>query len=163
MKHATMGLAVGVLAAAIALVALAPRLMLIETASPLDLASAVTAITNRAVEAGWTVSSVMALDESVRRHGGDAGRPVRVIKLCHPAYAGEILRDDRARIAATMMPCSIAVYETADGVRIGAMNAGLLGRLFGGVIGRVMAGPVAADQAHFVQAASRPDAARAAP
>jgi hypothetical protein len=50
-----------------------------------------------------------------------------------------------------MMPCTIAVYEKANGsVALGTLNAGLLGRLFGGVVAEVMAGPVARAQQRFV-------------
>ncbi len=150
----------GALAALAVVGVLAPRAMLREDPTPLSLDEAVAAITNEAARAGWLVSSVLPLDETVRRHGGDAGRPVRVIKLCRADHAGEVLRDDRARVAATLMPCSIAVYETADGVRIGSMNAGLIGRFFGGTIARVMSGPVARDQARIVSAALRPPAAK---
>ncbi|MBU4459542.1 MAG: DUF302 domain-containing protein, partial [Verrucomicrobia bacterium] len=110
----------------------------------------VAAITNKAVAAGWVVSSVMPLDQSVKKHGGDPGRPVRLINLCQAQHASAILLDDKARVATTLMPCTISVYETASGVRIGSMNSGLMGRLFGGTIARIMSGPVAADQARFL-------------
>ncbi len=152
------GFVTGALVMLAAGVLLAPRAMLREDSTPLSLEAAVSAITNEAVSAGWVVSSVLPLDETVRRHGGDPGRPVRVIKLCRADHAGAVLRDDRARVAATLMPCSIAVYETAEGVRIGSMNAGLIGRLFGGTIARVMAGSVARDQARFLRAATSPAA-----
>jgi uncharacterized protein (DUF302 family) len=150
MKSFLMGLLTGALATAAVGVVMAPGLMLKEQASPLGLDATVAAITNKAVAAGWTVSSVMPLDQSVKKHGGDPGRPVRLINLCQAQHASAILLDDKARIAATLMPCTISVYETASGVRIGSMNSGLMGRLFGGTIARIMAGPVAADQARFL-------------
>lgn len=153
MKPFLIGLLTGILATVVGVATVAPGLMLRERASPLGLNETVTAITNKVVAAGWTVSSVMPLDESVKKHGGDAGRPVRLINICQAQHASAILLDDNARIATVLMPCTISVYETANGVRIGSMNSGLMGRLFGGTIARIMAGPVAADQARFVDVA----------
>lgn len=150
MKSFLIGLLTGALSVAVVATVAAPKLMLNERASPLGLEETVAAITNKAVAAGWTVSSVMPLDQSVKKHGGDPGRPVRLINLCQAQHASAILLDDKARIATTMMPCTISVYETASGVRIGSMNSGLMGRLFGGTIARIMSGPVAADQARFL-------------
>lgn len=149
-KPFVMGMLTGALAALAVAAIVAPRWMLRERTSPLSLDDTVAAITNNAVAAGWVVQGVAALDENVRKHGGDPGRPVRVIQLCHAGHAARILQNDGARVASTLMPCRISVYETADGVRIGTMNAGLIGRLFGGVIARVMGGAVAADQEAFV-------------
>jgi len=145
------GLAVGIAAAMLTAVVLAPRLMLREQISPYGLAETVERITNNAVAQGWVVSSVMRLDESVKKHGGGEVRPVRLVNLCHARHAARILNDNQAQIVSVMMPCTISVYEKADGrVAVGTMNAGLLGRLFGGVVAEVMAGPVARAQEQFV-------------
>lgn len=145
------GLAGGAVAALLAAGLLAPRLMLREQLSPFGLAETVERITNNAVARGWVISSVMALDESVRKHGGGEVRPVRLVNICQAQHAAKILNDEQARIVSVMMPCTIAVYEKVDGrVAVGTMNAGLLGRLFGGVVAQVMAGPVARDQRKFV-------------
>ena len=150
MKSFLIGLLTGALATAVGVTVTAPGLMLKERSSPLGLEETVAAITNKAVAAGWVVSSVMPLDQSVKKHGGDPGRHVRLVNLCQAQHASAILLDDKARVATTLMPCTISVYETADGVRIGSMNAGLMGRMFGGTIARIMAGPVAADQEKFL-------------
>ncbi|MBM4153841.1 MAG: DUF302 domain-containing protein [Lentisphaerae bacterium] len=150
MRSFLIGLVTGALAVAVVVVVAAPGLMLREQASPFGLNETVAAITNKVVAGGWVVSSVMPLDESVKKHGGDAGRPVRLINICQARHASAILQDDRARVASVLMPCTIAVYETAGGVKIGSMNAGLMGRFFGGTIARIMAGPVASEQAAFL-------------
>jgi uncharacterized protein (DUF302 family) len=145
------GMLVGTLVAATAGAILAPRLMLREQTSPYNLTETLHRITNNAVAEGWVVSSVAALDESVRKHGGGEVRPVRLVNLCNAQHAAKILNDDQARIVSVMMPCTISIYEQADGkVVVGTMNAGLLGRLFGGVVAEVMAGPVARQQQEFL-------------
>ncbi len=73
-----------------------------------------------------------------------------------PAPPRAPIRSTRACVASVRMPCSMAVYETADGVRIASMNAGLFGRRFGGTIARVMGGSVDADPRAFVRAAMGP-------
>jgi uncharacterized protein (DUF302 family) len=145
------GLLAGFILAILAGASLMPKLMLREQISSYGLQETVQRITNNAVAAGWVVSSVSALDESVKKHGGGEVRPVRLVNLCQAHHAARILDNDRARIVSVMMPCTIAVYAKADGrVAVGTMNAGLLGRLFGGVVAEVMAGPVARDQREFV-------------
>ena len=89
--------------------ALMPKLMLREEVSPYDLAETVQRITNNAVSKGWTVSSVQALDESLRKHGVNDVRPVRLVNLCQAQHAANILKDEQARIVSGMMPCPIAV------------------------------------------------------
>jgi uncharacterized protein (DUF302 family) len=145
------GLLAGIIVTALAAASFMPKLMLREHRSPFDLAETVRRITNNAVAAGWVVSSVSALDESVKKHGGGELRPVRLVNLCQAQHAARILNDEQARIVSVMMPCTIAVYEKADGkVAVGTMNAGLMGRLFGGVVAEVMGGPVAREQREFV-------------
>jgi uncharacterized protein (DUF302 family) len=145
------GTLAGLVLAAILGTLLMPRLMLRERVSPYGLQETVQRITTNAVSAGWVVSSVTALDESVRKHGGGEVRPVRLVNLCQAQHAAKILQADEARIVSVMMPCTIAVYEKSDGkVYVGTMNAGLLGRMFGGVVAEVMAGPVAREQQAFV-------------
>lgn len=145
------GLLAGIIVTALAAASFMPKLMLREHRSPFDLAETVRRITNNAVAAGWVVSSVSPLDQSVRQHGGGEVRAVRLVNLCQAQHAAKILNDEGARIVSVMMPCTIAVYEKADGtVAVGTMNAGLLGRMFGGVVAEVMGGPVAREQREFV-------------
>ncbi|MDD2763182.1 MAG: DUF302 domain-containing protein [Opitutaceae bacterium] len=127
-----------------------PRLMLHERPSPLGLDATVEKITRAALDAGWVVQSVVELEKSVKKNGGGDVRPVRLVNLCEARHAAEILRDDSARKVSVLMPCTISVYEKADGrAYVGTLNAGLMARLFGGVVARIMGGPVAADQARF--------------
>ena len=127
-----------------------PKLMLHERPSPLGLDATVGKITQTALDAGWVVQSVVELEKSVKKNGGGDVLPVRLVNLCEARHAAEILRDDSARKVSVLMPCTISVYQKADGrAYIGTLNAGLLARFFGGVVARVMGGPVSADQARF--------------
>lgn len=135
----------------------APALMLPEQRSPHSVEATVQRLTAAAKSAGWVVSSVAALDESVAKNGGPKLRPVRLVNLCQAQHAGRILSDDGARRVSVLMPCTIAVYEKVDGsVWVAAMNPGLIAPLFGGVVSEVMGGPVAREQAGFIAAVSAP-------
>ena len=146
-----LGLLTGVVVAVAGVVIAMPRLMLKERVSPFSLDETITTITQRVADAHWTVSSVMPLDQSVRKHGGAELPPIRLVNICQAGHASRLLVKGETRKVSVMMPCTIAVYEGDDGkTRVATLNAGLLGRMFGGEVSAVMAGPVASEQASFV-------------
>lgn len=145
------GFLAGVLATAVGVVVMMPRLMLKERVSPQGVEETVAIITQRVAEAGWVVSNVMPLDQSVRKHGGAELPPIRLVNICQAGHASRLLVKGETRKVSVMMPCTIAVYAGDDGkTRVATLNAGLLGRMFGGEVSAVMAGPVARDQERFV-------------
>lgn len=128
-----------------------PRQMIQERQSPLAFEATVQAIADAARKDGWVVSGIRKMDDSVAKHGGPKVRPVTLVELCQPHHAGRMLLDDASRYASVMMPCTISVYEKADGkVYVGFMNARMVGQLFGGTVGEVMGGPVAEAQDRFL-------------
>jgi len=147
-----LGVVVGALVVGAVVWFSAPRMMLSEQPSAVGLDATVERLTKAAQAEGWVVSGIQKLDESIKKHGGPAVRPVRLVNLCHPQHAAKTLAEDGARIVSVMMPCTIAVYEKSDGsVWAANMNAELLGGMFGGVVSEVMAGPVAASQEKFLK------------
>jgi uncharacterized protein (DUF302 family) len=129
-----------------------PSMMIHEHLSPYGLDETVEKISNNAKAEGWVVAGVKSLDKSVAKHGGGEVLPVRLIDLCEAHHAAEILNSDAERYVSVMMPCTISVYERADGkTYVAHMNAGLVGRMFGGKIAEVMAGPVSEQQNRFVE------------
>ncbi len=144
---AVFGIAVGMVVASLAL----PKLMLKEEASPVGYEETIAHIQKNVTNAGWKVSALMRLDKTLAKEGKTV-LPVASFKICQPDYAEQILIDDDARFLSTMMPCSIAVYEKADGkTYISTMNSALLGRMFGGTAQKVMGGPVAEETARFIE------------
>jgi len=128
-----------------------PSMMIHEHQSPYSLDETVNKIVENAKKEGWVSSGVKPLEKSIAKHGGGKVLPVRLIDLCEPHHAEKILSSDEERYVSVMMPCTISVYERADGkIYIAHMNAGLVGRLFGGKIAEVMAGPVSEQQNRFV-------------
>jgi len=132
-----------------------PGMMLHESTSSLSFDDTVAGIEQAAVAIGWQVPKVYDLQASLTKSGYDDIKRLKVLSLCKPEYAHEILVEEPNRKVAAMMPCRIGVYETDDGqVVITQMNTGTMSSLFGGTIERVM-GQVAAEEetilARFVE------------
>lgn len=144
---AVFGIAVGLTGMALVM----PKLMLKEQVSPFGYEETITKIQNNVTDGGWKVSALMRLDKSLAKEGKDV-LPVASFKICQPDHAEQVLLDDDARFLAVMMPCSIAVYEKADGkTYISTMNSALMGRMFGGTAQKVMGGAVAEETAAFIE------------
>lgn len=63
----------------------------------------------------------------------------KVLELCNPNLAYQILSKDDLRIYSSMMPCRIAVYEKEDGnTYISQMNVVIFASQIGGEVERVM-------------------------
>lgn len=144
------GLIVGILGTVILLASTAPGLMIAERRSPYQLEATVQAIVTNATSQGWNVSKIYDFREALARPAEPDLAPIRVVELCRPDYARELLKSGKNRFVAAMMPCAIAVYEKEDGgVYVGSVNIGLMGRLFGGEIQRTMS-RVAHDDAEIL-------------
>jgi uncharacterized protein (DUF302 family) len=148
------GIILGVLATTAIGWVMVPSLMCTETLSPYSVEETAQKIKQSALATGWVVPSVSKLHKSIKEHGGGELPPVNLINLCQAEHAFNLLKSDANKYISVMMPCTISVYQKADGkTYISAMNAGFLGKIFGGEISRIMAGPVAEDQQAFITAA----------
>ncbi len=151
MKKLLIGILIGAAAMLTGVATLMPKLMAKEIQSPMDYEETISHIQNNVTNAGWKVSALMRLDKTLAKEG-KVVLPAASFKICHPDHAEAVLKDDDARFLAVMMPCSIAVYEKADGkTYVSTMNSALMGRMFGGTAAEVMAGPVAEETAEFVK------------
>jgi uncharacterized protein (DUF302 family) len=153
MKAATLigGIIIGTILTAIIGWNIMPGMMCSETLSPYSVDETAEKIKQKALEIGWVVPGITKLHKSIKKHGGGELRPVSLVNLCQANHAYNILKDDENKFVSVMMPCTISVYEKSDGkTYISAMNASLLGKMFGGEISTVMAGPVATDQQSFI-------------
>ena len=140
------GLVFGVLLMALLVYLGLPRMMLSVHRSTLDFDSTVTSVENAAASHDWLVPKVYNVQESIVSAGHTGMARLKVISLCHPDHAYRLLRHDENKMISGIMPCRIAVYETADGqVYISGLNIGRLGSLFGGDIAEVT-GIIAAEQ-----------------
>ena len=127
-------------------------MMVQERVSPMGFDETVQTIIANAESNGWVIpqkgnGNPAYLHKSVKKHLNKDILPVAVIKLCHPDYAHRILSDDDARFVSVMMPCSISVYQKADGkTYVSNMRTAKMGSMMGGTIEEVMDGPVSGDQ-----------------
>ena len=133
---------------------LMPGMMIIEYESPHGLNETVEIIKTRAIAEGWVVTGLKPLHKAVKKHINKDIAPVILINMCQADHAYNILKEDGNRVLSVMMPCTISVYEKKDGkTYIGAMNAELLGKMFGGSIAEIMGDVVAKQQQLFINAA----------
>lgn len=118
-----------------------PGMMINETLSPLSFDETVEKIEANAKELGWKVPKKWKANfqaNFIKVLDFDIG-PTKLIKMCEPQAAVDILKHDRYKSLAVMMPCTVAVYEKSDGkVYIGTMNMRLLGMMFGGEVNKVI-------------------------
>jgi len=130
---------VGALLVAVLGITLAPGMIINEQERLYSYDETIERIQAEAIELGWKVPAVHVISTSVESGGFDVA-PVTVIELCKVDLAGQILSQDESRIVSSMMPCRVAVYETAEGnVIVSRMNTGMMSKLFGGEIERLMA------------------------
>ena len=132
------GILIGIVLTLVVIRVLASRVMIRREAITLTQDRAVEAILDAAAARGWSVPTVHHLHEGSREAGAEIGAAT-VIALCRPDYATSLLESDDTRALSAMMPCRLAVYETANGtVVVSRINMALVGLLFGGLARGVM-------------------------
>ena len=86
----------------------------------------------------WKIIQILDLQETMRKNGKDV-LPVKVVEMCKPDYAYQLLSEDSQRIYSNMMPCRVSVYEKSDGnTYISRMNSAMFAEQIGGVMQDVM-------------------------
>ena len=139
------GAVFGAAVVAVAAYLLMPGMMLMTEPSRLSFDQTVTEIEHAIDEQGWESPGTLDMQKSLGKHEVDFAHRVKVIQLCKPKYAADVLKTDR--YVSCLMPCTIAVWEDDAGrVFVSKMNTGLMGKLFGGNIARVMGDHVAAEE-----------------
>ena len=142
---ALVGVVAGALLCGVVVVSAMPKMMIVTQESRLGFDETVAALEEAIPAHGWVVSTVSDMNQSMAKHGVDFGPRVQLVKLCKPEYAKSVLTTDRH--VATLMPCTMAVWEGDDGkIYVSKMNMPLMARLFGGNIAKVMGGSVARDE-----------------
>jgi uncharacterized protein (DUF302 family) len=145
------GVAAGILLTVVTVASVMPKMMIHEKESPLGYKETLQHLERTITESGWIISRTLDLQNSMTKQGKTIP-PVTLLKICQADYADQILNTDDAMYVSVMMPCGIAIYQKSDGkTYVSTMNTGLMGRLFGGVVATVMGGPVAADEARFLE------------
>jgi len=114
-----------------------PNMMIKEVPSPLGFDETLVQIEANAKGLGWKVPKKWTVDfqkNMLKVVKVDIGQN-KVLKMCEPQAAADILIHDELKRLSTMMPCTIAVYVKSDGkTYISVMNMALLGLLYGDVV-----------------------------
>lgn len=144
------GLVVGAIVMGVVMWMAMPGLMLNVSMSNLDFEETVSAIEQAAVEQGWMVPKVYDIQKSLQNAGHSDMTRVKVISICQPHHAYDILEDDGNKKVTAIMPCRIGIYEDQSGqVYVSEMNIELMSRMFGGTIAEVMGGVAAEEEEIF--------------
>lgn len=139
------GVLIGGSVSIVLVVVLMPSMMLKTHETTFGYDETIAALQDHIKEAGWVVSGVKEMNQSLAKEGVDFKPRVTLVSLCQPHYAESILTTDRH--ISVMMPCKFSVWEGDDGkVYLTQMNTGLMGRLFGGNVAKVMGSSVSADE-----------------
>ena len=114
-----------------------PDLMIKEIPSPYSFEETLEKIEVNAKAEGWKVPKKWKIDFQKNLKyvtKVDIG-PNKLLKMCEPQAAVDILIHDELKRLSVMMPCTIGVYEKSDGkTYITIMNMKILGLLFGDVV-----------------------------
>ena len=87
---------------------------------------------------GWNISVLLDLQASLSKSGIDV-LPVKVIEICNPKLASQILKQSNTRIYSSMLPCKISIYMKEDGkTYLSILNTGILASQIGGIVEKVM-------------------------
>lgn len=97
--------------------------IMIEDQSRYDFDETVDKLTAIILEKGWKVTITHNLQETMKKNGKEV-LPVKVIELCNPGLAYQILSNDKLRDVSPMLPCRLSVFEKSDGkTYVSRMNA----------------------------------------
>jgi uncharacterized protein (DUF302 family) len=147
--YVSIGFVAGALLTGAAVVAAMPGMMIVTQESQFGFDDTVAALEKGIADHGWVVSRVMDMNKSMAKHNVEFGPRVKLVKLCNPEYAKNVLTTDRH--VSTLMPCTFAVWEDDDGkVYLSKMNMSLMAKMFGGNIAKVMGGSVAKDERNIL-------------
>jgi uncharacterized protein (DUF302 family) len=114
-------------------------MMISESRSPYDFDTTVATIMHNVENEGWSVPRVYDFRQILLAKGGEDIGNIKVIKLCNSDMAGSMLSSDETKFVGAMMPCSISIYDKADGLTyVSHMNMGLMSRMFSGHVGATM-------------------------
>lgn len=75
------------------------------------------------------------------------GCRIQVFQLCNLEYASALMEDEKSRKVASVIPCTLAVYEKADkSVWVARLNVSLMGYILGGTAEQIFPYKVAPEQ-----------------
>ena len=114
------------------------RIFFIEYKSPFPFIDTCDALREEAEKYNWKVPMVHDLQETMLKWGKKTSQ-IRIYEFCKPEFADEILSHDAEKLASSLMPCRIAVFERKDeNTYLSLMHPKLLTFFAGGRISHTM-------------------------
>lgn len=146
------GVVVGIIVTAAALVFLMPKLMIKVYVSKYGVDETAVAVEKAALDRSWKVPKIYDIQKTLADAGHKDMTPLKIVSICQPHHAYNILKpNDRDKMVTAIMPCRVGVFQGNDGkTYIAEMNMGLMSALFGGNIAKVM-GVVAKEEAEMIE------------
>jgi len=112
--------------------------LFLEDTSPKPMVPTIEAFRAAVSAAGWSILGITNMT-GILAERGFAVRPVLVFDVCSSRYSGDLLSNDATLFVSSMMPCSVAIYQTStDKVVISRMNSAAMGGMIGGHAGDVV-------------------------
>jgi uncharacterized protein (DUF302 family) len=100
--------------------------VMLENESKYGFTATVDSLSKTILAGGWKILTTHNLQEALKKNGKEV-LPVKVMEICNPGLAYQILSKDDLKDASPMLPCRITVYEKTDGkTYISRMNAPML-------------------------------------
>lgn len=132
-----------------------PHLMIQTHQSRFSVDDTIAVLSRAAREQGWVVPKVYDMQGSLAAKGFTDFRPMKIVSLCQPHHASQVLAQDDDKRLVSIMPCRLGIYETGDGqVYVAGMNIGLMSRMFGSEVAQAMQ-QASADEEAMLQAVIR--------
>lgn len=85
-----------------------------EKKSKYDFQETVEILKNKATEEGWAIPAEHDMQAILKKRDKEV-LPSTILVLCNANIAYKLLNNDDTRIAQTMLPCRVAIYEKSDG------------------------------------------------
>lgn len=106
--------------------------VMIENQSKYGFSATIDTLSKHILANGWKITTTHDLQETMKKNGKEV-LPVKIMEICNPALAYQILSKDELRDVSPMLPCRISVYEKADGkTYVSRMNAPAFAGMIGG-------------------------------
>lgn len=114
------------------------RSLFSEDTSPWGFGETLSGLKKAFEEAGWSILSTHDMAATLADKGHKI-RPVVIIEPCSAKYSVPLLQSDETRYVASLIPCRVAVYETAAGkVVVSRMNTVAMARLMEPSVAEIM-------------------------
>lgn len=112
--------------------------VMIENQSRFGFTETIEKLSKNILEKGWKITITHDLQETMKKNSKEV-LPVKVVELCNPGLAFQILSKDELRNVSPMLPCRISVYEKSDGITyISRLNVPAFAGMIGGDVSKTI-------------------------